>query len=405
MIIPKQAALFCGGLGTRLLPITEKIPKPMVLVNGRPFLEYLLIQLRDNGIKDVVLMTGYLGEHISKFFGDGTALGLSIRYSHGPAAWNTGRRLMEARALLDDYFLLLYSDNFVPFSLMKLARFYNAQRGLLSFIVHPKIKGNICLTEGGRVNLYDKTRKNKGLDFVELGYMIVSNEIFNHFDRVDVSFSDIISKLVFDKQVSGMIVYDSYHSVSDPERLKLMENYLKPKKILLIDRDGTLNKKARRGEYITRWGDFVFLSKNIQGMCMLAEAGYKFIVISNQAGISRGMVTREAVDNIHKQMKRELEKKNINILDIFVCPHHWDEDCSCRKPKPGMFFKASKDWLFRLDKTFYIGDDPRDCQAAYNAGCGSIFIGDQTGVEMLSSEEKPNKIFNSLEDAVPFLLN
>ena len=179
-------------------PITEKIPKPMVLVNGRPFLEYLLIQLRDNGIKDVVLMTGYLGERISKFFGDGTALGLSIQYSHGPAAWDTGRRLMEARALLDDYFLLLYSDNFVPFSLMKLARFYNTQRGLLSFIVHPKIKGNICLAEGGRVSSYDKTRKNRGLDFVELGYMIVSNEIFNYFDRVDVSFSDIISKLVFD---------------------------------------------------------------------------------------------------------------------------------------------------------------------------------------------------------------
>jgi histidinol phosphatase-like enzyme len=67
--------------------------------------------------------------------------------------------------------------------------------------------------------------------------------------------------------------------------------------------------------------------------------------------------------------------------------------------------KASKDWLFRLDKTFYIGDDPRDCQAAYNAGCRSLFIGEMSEVEALSPEEKPLKVFNNLKEAAPFLMN
>ncbi len=138
---------------------------------------------------------------------------------------------------------------------------------------------------------------------------------------------------------------------------------------------------------------------------MLAEAGYEFIVISNQAGIARGMVTWEAVDNINQQMKKELEGKGIPVLDVLVCPHHWDEGCFCRKPNPGMFFKASRDWLFRLDKTFYIGDDPRDCQAACNAGCGSVFIGEKDEVGALSPEEQPNKVFNNLEEAAPFLMN
>ena len=405
MIVPEQAAILCGGLGTRLRPLTDNIPKPMVLVNGKPFLEYLLVQLQENGIKEVILMTGYLGEQISQFFGDGASLGLRIKYSHGPAEWDTGRRLIEAKSLLNDYFLLLYSDNFIPFNLEKLARFYDAQRGLLAFVVHPKSEGNIRLAEDGKVEVYDKTRKEDGLNFVELGYMIVLKEVFGYFDEIDVSFSDIIFKLVCDQQVSGIIVRDAYHSISDPERLKLTEEYLKPKKILLIDRDGILNKKAPRGEYITSWEDFVFLSENVKGMRMLAEAGYEFIIISNQAGIARGMMTREAVDIIHQQMKKDLEREGIPILDILVCPHHWDEGCFCRKPSPGMLFKASRDWLFRLNKTFFIGDDPRDCQAACNAGCGSIFIGERSAVEALSLEEQPREVFNNLEEAVPFLMN
>jgi len=405
MIVPEQAAILCGGLGTRLRPLTDNIPKPMVPVNGKPFLEYLLVQLKENGIKEVILMTGYLGEQISQFFGDGASLGLRIKYSHGPAEWDTGRRLIEAKPLLNDHFLLLYSDNFVAFNLERLARFYDTQQSLMAFVVHPKPEGNIRLAEDGKVEVYDKARKEEGLNFVELGYMVILKEIFTYFDEVDVSFSDIIFKLVCDQQVSGMVVRDAYHSVSDLKRLKLTEEYLSSKKILLIDRDGVLNKKAPRGEYITSWEDFVFIPENVKGMRLLAEAGYEFIVISNQAGIARGMVTQEAVDTINLQMKKELARQGIPILDVLVCPHHWDDGCFCRKPSPGMLFKASKDWLFRLDKTFYIGDDPRDCQAACNAGCGSIFIGERSEVEALSLNEQPKEVFNNLEEAVPFLMN
>tara|TARA_B100000686_G_C16363386_1_gene748884 strand:+ start:213 stop:497 length:285 start_codon:yes stop_codon:yes gene_type:complete len=94
MIVPDQAAILCGGLGTRLRPITEKIPKPMVLVNGVPFLEHLICQLKENGILNIVLLTGYLGEQIQEYFGDGSKMGVNIQYSHGPADWETGRRLI-----------------------------------------------------------------------------------------------------------------------------------------------------------------------------------------------------------------------------------------------------------------------------------------------------------------------
>ena len=116
----KQAVILCGGLGTRLKPLTDNLPKPMVLVNGKPYLYYLLQQLADQGITEFLLLTGYLGDQISDYFGDGRLWNWNISYSAGPTEWDTGRRIWEARKLFDPQFLLLYSDNFAQLRLSKL---------------------------------------------------------------------------------------------------------------------------------------------------------------------------------------------------------------------------------------------------------------------------------------------
>ena len=404
MFVPEQAAILCGGRGNRLRPITDRMPKPMVPVNGVPFLEYLLVQLRDNGIREVILMTGYLGEQIREYFGDGDSLRLRLRYSHGPVEWDTGRRLYGIKPWLDDCFMLLYADNFVQVSLKKLAKFHDEQGRLLTFTVQPKSSGNIRLAGDGAVEVYDKTRSAENLGFVELGYMIASKKIFDYYGEIDVSFSEIIAKLVSARLVAGMIIGDAYHSVSDPDRLKLTEEYLKPKKILIIDRDGVINRKAPRGGYIASWNQFSFLPENVRGMKKLSEAGYSFIVISNQAGIARGMVSKDAVDAINQRMRQTLEGDGIPVLAVYVCPHHWEENCLCRKPQPGLFFQASREWLFRLDKAYFVGDDPRDCQAAYRAGCGCMYIGGKDDLKDLPPEEQPRWVVNNLEEAVPYLV-
>ena len=403
MIIPDQAAILCGGLGTRLQPITDKIPKPMVPVNGVPFLEHLICQLKENGIFKFVLMTGYLGDQIQEYFGDGNKLGVQIQYSQGPAEWETGRRLHRAKDLLKDIFMLLYSDNFIQFNLKKLAKFYASKKKLLCFIVQEKSNGNIRLGKDGVVELYDKTRSTKNTGFVELGYMIASKEIFKFITDNNSSFSDVIAQLVLERQVAGMVGGDAYHSISDPDRWKLTEKYLAPKKILLIDRDGVINHKAPKGEYIDSWGQFSFIRENIQGMKSLSNSGFSFIIISNQAGIGRKMVSEETVMTKNEKMKNALEQEGIKILGIYVCPHHWEDNCFCRKPNPGLFFKATKEWLFRLDKTIFIGDDPRDCQAAYNAGCKSIYIGAKSDLKGLPVDEQPCGVFNNLEASLPVL--
>lgn len=374
-----QAVILCGGLGTRLRPLTNTMPKPMAPVNGKPFLYYLLQQLAEQGIKRFILLTGYKGEQIIDYFGDGERWGWSIEYSAGPAEWDTGRRLWEARSKFEAEFLLLYSDNFAQFRLNKLFQLQEKTQLPITLLLGPKKKGNIRLSADGLIDAYDKTREGQGFEFVEIGYMLIKRDlVFEHFPNQigfpDFNFSSVLQNLARKSFIAGLPLFDSYHSISDEARLNLACEYLSPKKILLIDRDGTINIKAAKGEYITSWRDFEWNKETKLAMRHLAHLGFKFIVITNQAGVARGMINPEELESIHKNMIAELAKENITILKVYCCPDHWEENSFMRKPNPGMFFQAASEYKLRMDRCLYVGDDERDCIAAANAGCGAIYL-------------------------------
>ena len=405
MSYPAQAVIFCGGLGTRLRPLTDSLPKPMAPILDKPFLEYLLEQLSDQGIKRFVLLTGYLGNLIQDYFGNGHSWGWEIKYSHKPVEWDTGQRLWEVRKQLDKSFLLLYSDNFVQFNLKKLIDLHQKEHVALSLLLAPKPKGNIRVSSTGRVEAYVKNRIGERLDFVEIGYMIVESDfIFALYKDIpkmpEISFTSILELLVDRNQIAGLVL-DSYHSVSDMDRLTLMREYLKPKKIILIDRDGVINMKAPQGEYIEKWEEFEWIDDTVHAMKQLAQNGFSFIVITNQAGIARGMIAQNELIKIHNLMVSELKRKGISILDVYVCPHHWNDLCECRKPKAGLFFRIAKEHLLRMDKTLYIGDDVRDCEAAYNAECGSVLIASNDEYKSVKNKPKWSINVNKLSDAIP----
>jgi D-glycero-D-manno-heptose 1,7-bisphosphate phosphatase len=372
----KQAVILCGGLGTRMKPLTDTMPKPMAPVNGHPFLEELITQLRDQGVKRFVLLTGYRSDMISDYFGDGRRLDVDIVYSQGPVDWDTGRRVWEARDAYEPQFLLLYSDNFIPFRLEKLLAFHDRCQATISFLVHPKKPGNTRLNADGQVVRYDSKRAGSDLDMVELGYMAVERDaMLALFDTADVRFSEILGRAAQSGRLAGFVKGDDYQSISDIERWRRAEKYLAVKRILLIDRDGTINVRPPGGAYLTNWVDFRLINENVDAMARLAREGFRFIVISNQAGIGRGIVDAAVVESINRKMVDMLKARGIDIMDVYICPHHWNDHCDCRKPAAGMFYRASREHLLRLDRTIYIGDDPRDAAAADNAGCLSVLVG------------------------------
>ena len=368
--------MLCGGRGERLRPLTDNQPKPMVAVNDRPFLFYLLHQLSSHEIKRFVLLTGYLGEMIQDYFGDGSQWGWQITYSQRPTEWQTAARVFEVLNELDEKFILLYSDNFAQLRLPELLKKNSDYGSAITLSIAEKSPGNIAIDSDGRVLSYDAGRNSKDSNFVEIGYSLIDkNKISDCLERhKSESFAEVIRGLATTQAVSAVLVKTGYESISDPSRLAATADYLKPKKILLLDRDGTLNKKSLPGEYINSLSEFIWIESSRDALKILAQNGFSFIVITNQAGVSLGKTAVSDLEAIHDQLRADFQSDGLMLLDIYVCTDHWNSKSEFRKPEPGMFFVAANRHKFRLDQVIYVGDDVRDGLAAGNAGCKCALV-------------------------------
>jgi len=397
-----QAVILCGGRGERLRPLTDELPKPMVRVNGRPFLQYLLEQLAENGIHRFVLLTGYLSEKIVEYFGDGSTWGWSISYSNGSLEWSTAKRIHEAVDQIDEQFLLLYSDNFAQLRLDELTQINVDNDSALTLSVVRKSPGNIQLGANNSVAKYDSGRSESSADYVEIGYSLISkSKIIACLDEhIHENFSSVIQSLTDSKQVSAVVVATGYSSISDSLRLARTEVHLKHHKILLLDRDGTLNVKPERGEYVNSVSEFQWIESSRDALRILGESGFSFIIISNQAGIATGATKLEDLNKINEYIRAEFLALGLSLLDIYVCTDHWSSQSQFRKPNPGMFFTAAIDHNFRLDHSIYVGDDTRDVLAAENAGCRFVLVSPEDSNEDLSVESTESSFLDHVPKIV-----
>ena len=369
-----------GGVGERLRPLTHTMPKPMVPVNGRPYLEYLVRLLKKNGISEIILLVGYLHEKIIEHFGDGSDFGIKIKYSIGDVSFETGKRIKDAEKLIQERFLLMYCDNYWPLDLKKLTEFYDRNKTAASVTIYTNKDGitrnNMYVDSAGYVVKYDKSRKDENLNGVEIGFFIMDKSILDLMPDTNFSFEkEILPKLIEKRQLSGYLTDHRYYSIGSPERMAVAEKFLQPKKIIFLDRDGVINKKAKKAEYIRSWSEFEFLPGSIDAMKMLSRSGYRIFVITNQAGISRGAMTEDDLKAIHSILENELGKEGVCIEKIYYCPHGWDDGCECRKPKPGMLFQAAREYDLDLSESIFIGDDKRDLEAGLAAECRTLLVG------------------------------
>jgi D-glycero-D-manno-heptose 1,7-bisphosphate phosphatase len=143
---------------------------------------------------------------------------------------------------------------------------------------------------------------------------------------------------------------------------------------VILDRDGVLNKKPPRASYVLRWEQFEWLPGARRALQLLHDSGYRVIVVSNQAGIGRGLMSDPALVQIHSRMSQEAAVAGGKIEAIYYCPHNWEAGCDCRKPNPGMLFQAQRDLNLDLSRTVFVGDDERDGEAADRAGCPFVKV-------------------------------
>ena len=180
-------------------------------------------------------------------------------------------------------------------------------------------------------------------------------------------------------------------------------------KAIFLDRDGVINKDPggwTKYSYVTDWKDFHFLPGAIEALALLARHRIDVIIISNQAGVGKGNFTGEELAGLTRRMCEEIGKKGGRIKDVFYCVHRKEENCACRKPKPGLLEKAAYRYSIDLRNTYFIGDSVVDVQAGKESGCSTVFVqsGKMTTDDLKKERVKPDYVFKDLLGAVKWIL-
>ncbi len=173
---------------------------------------------------------------------------------------------------------------------------------------------------------------------------------------------------------------------------------------IILDRDGVINYDSE--VYIKSPAEWLPIPRSLEAIAALNRAGYRVLVATNQSGVARGYYDLETLDQIHEKMVRELAAVGGYIEEIFFCPHHPDEHCDCRKPKPGMLHAIQDKYHINLAETFFIGDSMSDLGAAEAAGCKLLLVMTGNGHKTLARAATASTIpsFADLHEAVEYVL-
>ena len=210
-----RVAVLCGGFGTRLGELTRDVPKPMIAIGGRPYLERVLQSFAERGLRELVLLTGYKHEVIEQHFGDGTAFGMTIRYSRETEPLGTGGALREARALLGERFVLTFGDVLRRFDYDRFVQQHDGN----CLAVYPRVTVGNTEIDGDRVVRFDKHAP--GLPYIDAGFSVMQTNTLDLLPREGAcSFEEIVyATLAKRRQLDAEVVDLDFYDIGTPEEL------------------------------------------------------------------------------------------------------------------------------------------------------------------------------------------
>ncbi len=229
-----QAVILAGGLGTRLRPLTERIPKVMASINGKPFLLYLLELLRSRGVNDIVLLIGYLGEQVRGFFGNGAKIGLRIRYSEErERLLGTGGALKQAQSLLGNHFFVINGDTYLPIDYSKVDRVFQ-QAGKKALIVvynnreDTGVKNNVELDKDLMIVRHDKESTDISLKHAEAGVLVLRREALEVIaEGCSISLEKgLYPTLIHQRELAAYVTEQRFYDIGTPKQQEVFEEFL-----------------------------------------------------------------------------------------------------------------------------------------------------------------------------------
>jgi NDP-sugar pyrophosphorylase family protein len=224
-------AILAGGLATRLRPLTEKIPKLLIEVAGKPFFSHQIRLLKKSGLTRLVLCVGYLGEKIAELYGDGSKFGVQIEYSFdGDKLLGTGGALIRALPKLGDTFYVLYGDSYLPIDYRAVGEFFlkSDQLGLMTvYENHGNYDTSNVWFEDGEIKIYDKKTNIPQMHHIDYGLGVFRATAFDGFPRdAVVDLAEVQKSLVAKKQLAGFEIKDRFYEIGSPAGLNELDELL-----------------------------------------------------------------------------------------------------------------------------------------------------------------------------------
>lgn len=225
-----QTVILAGGVGTRMRPLTYQIPKAMILIQGKPFLEYQLELLKKNNLNNILLCLGYLGEQIKDYFQDGKDMGMNIQYSFEKELLGTGGALKKAENLLEDSFLVMYGDSYLPFDFQKAISFFKQFNKLgLMTVFHNmnKYEPSNVIIQGNLIKHYSKTETSPNMEYIDYGVSIFRKQALKLvLDNQIFDLSQLHQSLIKKKEFLAYSVEQRFYQTGSPKGLEEFKQYI-----------------------------------------------------------------------------------------------------------------------------------------------------------------------------------
>ncbi|MEU4240002.1 HAD-IIIA family hydrolase [Actinoplanes sp. NPDC026619] len=424
--------ILAGGRGERLRPFTDDRPKAMVPIAGKPLLAYQIDSLRRCGLTDILLVTGYRGEQIASFFGDGSRLGVRLEYFVEREPLGTAGALVRLRADLPEQILVLYGDLMLDADLSRFVAFHRGHSGSCSIVVHPNghpADSDVVVLDA-RDMVRDILRKNVPrsqpyFNRVSAGLVLLDRTALTNLpeDRPLDLESDVLVPAMVAGSLYGYRTPEYIKDMGTHDRLAQVErdvvnglverrNLAHPQRAVFLDRDGTINDHVG---FLVRPEQLRVRDEVYEALELLNRSDYLAIVVSNQPVIARNLCSIEQLNAIHCRLESMLGERHVYLDDLFYCPHHehagfpgenkaYKIVCECRKPKTGMVRDAARRYGIDLSASYLIGDTTVDVQTGKNSGVRTILLSTGEGGRDGKYPARPDAQADDLLQAVTQVL-
>ena len=359
--------ILAGGKGSRIKSLLKKKPKPMAIFNKKPFLEYIIQSYSKYHFKNIFVLAGYKsGEIFSKFENKHyNCTSITCLKEKKPMGTAGALNILKKKRIND--FILINGDTFLEVNLNKLVKSCGENSyGSLTLIKNKSYKSNKKLVSMGIKN--NKIIYQKKNNFMNGGVYFFKKKILKFIKNKNTSLEDqLLPGLIKKRKISGLVVKNFFLDIGTPKNFNraknlLLKNCTKP--AAFLDRDGVINYDTG---YVHKIKDFKFRPGVIAGLKFLRNKNYYVFIVTNQAGIGRGIYNENQFYELQNNLKEKLQKKDIFFDDINFCPYHPDAKIKkyrkitdLRKPGNLMIKQIENKWHIKRKKSFMIGDKISD---------------------------------------------